>query len=209
MSFDLANIKWYFTTGDGADADFTIPQNDKTASTGGKCSTTEFVESIDNLFKERTAAQMLSSTFYSCLCVINGNESSFNAAKFLSKDASTYPAGVTISVGVQTNDTDTAAPVMADQETAPAGITFVELAEWTGSPFVDDSVAYPIGPLNSPADGATDLNIDADMRCFLYIKFELDTVATSLDDLFFSFPLIGEPNVGLPFELDHTLGEEF
>ena len=208
MPFDINNIKYFFTTGDGADADSTIPQNDKTKSTGGKCSTTELFEGIDNVFKEWSTAQLSASTRYSCLCVKNLNPNAFNTARFLAKDINTYPAEVTISIGVQTNDSSTAAPVKADEFTPPAGITFVSLEEWTGDTFIDNPLAYPVGPLNAPADGVTDLNLADDMRVFLYIKFECASVVDSLDDLYFSTPLIGVADIGLPYELAHTLGDD-
>jgi len=208
MSFSAEDMKYLLSTGDASVDDFSVPQNNKYASHGGKCSTTEFTEGLDNLFKEWTLDQLDASDRYACICIRSVSTTDvLDAVRFLAKEVNTYPSGVSIFFGVQTNDEDTAAPVLADEFTSPVGITFVSLVEWSGDPVYDRPAGYPIGPLNSPADGNTDLTIDGNEVIFLYIKFSCNTVVDSLDGLSFTAPIIAETSgAGLPFALPHALG---
>jgi hypothetical protein len=193
MAVQPSEFKTYRTTGNATGSDKASAQNDPNGSLGGWFSTTEHPTGINNLFSEWTQAQKSASTRYRCLGIHHTNLTDLlNSARLLAQNINTYPAECVISVGVQTNDNLTVAPVCADENTAPAGITFVSLTEVTGVAGTDFPLAYPIGPRNSAGDGVTDLNISDDDRIFVYFRIVCTALTDTLDGLSFTTPLLGD-----------------
>jgi len=193
MAVIAGDFAFYRTTGNATGSDQASAQNDPNGSLGGWCSTTAMTTGANNLFDEWTSAQKSSSTLYRCFCVLHTNATDvFNAVRILAQDIDTYPTGVTIEIGWRFNDSTTVAPVCADESTAPTGVTFYSLTEWTGTASTDYPLAKPLGPLNTANDGSTDVNMDDDKRIFIYIKFTCASVTDSLDSLSFTTPLLGD-----------------
>ena len=189
----------------GATSDLGGPQNDPSDSLGGYCSTTTYNETATNLFQRFSLTDKTSSTHYRCICLRNTDPLlNLEDARILIQDADTYPTGVTIKVGIQTNDTSTTAPTCTDT-TPPAGITFVSLSEFIDNPAVDFANGYKLGPLNSPADGATDIDLSTASRVFVYLEITLSGVTATLNDLTFNTPIVGTSADVVSSSLDASL----
>ena len=168
MAIPDADFKTFLTGAVGSDGGGT--QNDPDSSLGPWRSTTEVSLTIGNLFEDYSSAQLTSSTRYRCVALVNVNVTGVrNTCHVLARDFSALKTNLTLSFGMQTNDTSTAAPTCTDT-TAPALITFFTPFESTGSDAADYSSARPIGPLNADSDDSTELNFDDSMVIFLYIR---------------------------------------
>lgn len=168
MAIPSANFKTYLTgavSSDGGGA-----QNDPDSSLGPWRSTTEVSPTIGNLFEVYTQGQLTASTRYRCICLFMDHATATETiSRLVSEHISSLKANMTITYGMKTMDSTTAAPTCTDT-TAPAGITFFTPFASTGDDTADHSSARPIGPLNTDSDGSTDLTLDDSVRIFLYIK---------------------------------------
>lgn len=182
MAIPDINFKTYLTSGSGTGSDGGGSQNDPDSSLGGWRSTTEVSPTIGNLFEVYTQAQLSSSTRYRCICLYMDHGSASQAiSRLASEHLSSLKSGMTVTYGIQTNDSTTVAPTCTDT-TAPAGITFVSIQASTGDDTADHTTAEPIGPLNSAGDGSTDLTLDNAKRVFVYIKIVCSGASGAFDN---------------------------
>lgn len=168
MAIPDANFKSYLTGAVGSDGGGA--QNDPDSSLGSYRSTTEISLTVGNLFEEYSVAQLSASTRYRCVCLVMDHVSAVQAAaRIVAEGVAALKANMTVTFGMMTNDTTTAAPTCTDT-TTPAGITFFTPFDSTGDATSDYTSARPLGPLNTDSDGSTDLDFDDDKRVFLYVK---------------------------------------
>lgn len=124
MAVVSSDIKYYLSGG--------AANTDPDAALGGKVSTTEVVFSPDlnNLFDDVTADQALAGAVeYRCLYVFNGHATDGLSSGKMWISANTPSAGTEIAIGldpagVGDGDTTGEAATIADEETAPVGVTF-------------------------------------------------------------------------------------
>lgn len=168
MAIPDANFKTYLTGAVGSDGGGA--QNDPDSSLGPYRSTTAVSPTIGNLFEVYTAAQLTASTRYRLICLFMDHATAEETvSRFVSEFLSSLKSGMTVTFGMMTNDSSTAAPVCTDT-VAPVGITFFSAFASTGDDTADHASARPLGPLNTDSDGSTDLTLDDSLRIFLYIK---------------------------------------
>ena len=168
MAIPDADFKTFLTGAVGSDGGGA--QNDPDSSLGPWRSTTEASLTLANLFEGYTSGQLTASTRYRWVALTNVNVTGVrNACRIISNDLTNLKTGLTVSFGIQTNDTSTSVPTCTDT-TAPAGITFFTPVESTGIDITDYTTARPIGPLNADSDGSTDLNFDDSMVIFVCIR---------------------------------------
>ena len=182
MAVIQSNIKTYLTSGNSTGSHKGGAQSDPDSSIGGWCSTTAMSTTDGNLWELLGLSNLSSSTTYRCIAMMNENATdTLLTCRLLAEYIDDLASGITVSFGLQTNDLTTVAPVCADEDTAPTGITFFTPHEDTGVPLTDWSSAEPIGALNSAGDGATDLTLDDAKVIFIYIKLVCASVSASFD----------------------------
>ena len=178
-----SEFRYHATTGSQTGSDLAGPQNDQEQWLGGWTATNEVAVALDNVFDRWTEAEKVSSTRYRCISWrhVNASDTAANI-RFLADHFSSYPSGFGVKFGFFAADSSTVAPVCTDENTAPAGINFFTPPQKTGVPATDHAAGMLVGPLNSAADGATELaTMDDDVRIFLFIEATCVGVTGSLD----------------------------
>jgi hypothetical protein len=95
------------------------------ASLGGAKSTTVASSAVDGLFDQVTSAQAAAgSVEYRCAYLHNGNATSQMLAAGVWVSANTPLAGTTIDIGVGTAAVNGTEQTVANEGTAPSGVTF-------------------------------------------------------------------------------------
>ncbi len=177
-----SDIKTYLTSGNATGSHKGGSQNDPDTSLGGWCSTTEESTADGNLWELLGLDQLNASTTYRCIAMMNENSTDvLQTCRVVGEFIDDLASGISVEFGIQTNDLTTVAPVCADEETAPTGINFFTPYEDTGVPGTDWVSGKPIGPLNSPQTGTTDLTLDDSAVIFIYIKLTLATVTATFN----------------------------
>jgi hypothetical protein len=180
MAVVQAEIKTYLTSGNATGSHKGGAQNDPDTSLGGWTSTTEESTLDGNLWELLGLDDLNASTTYRCIAIMNENATDvLQTCRVVGEFIDDLASGISVEFGIQTNDLTTVAPVCADEETAPTGINFFTPYEDTGVPGTDWVSAQPIGPLNSPQTGTTDLTLSDSSVIFVYIKLTLAAVTAS------------------------------
>ena len=180
MAVIQSDIKTYYTSGNATGSHKGAAQNTPDLSRGGWCSTTAQSTLDGNLWELLGLDDLNASTTYRCIALLNENPTDvLLTCRIVGEFIDALAAGIGVEFGIQANDLTTVAPVCATATTAPTGITFFTPYEDTGVPATDWVSGRPIGPLNSPQTGTTDLTFDDATVIFLYIKLTLTTVTAS------------------------------
>lgn len=181
MAVVQSNVKSYLTSGNATGSHKGAAQNDPDSSLGGWASTTEESATDGNLWELLGLDQLNASTTYRCIAMMNENATDvLQTCRVVGEFIDDLASGISVEFAIQTNDLTTVAPVCADENTAPSpSVNFFTPYEDTGVPLTDWSGGQPIGPLNSPQTGTTDLTLDDSSVIFIYIKLTLATVTSS------------------------------
>lgn len=103
--------------------------SDGNASLGGVKSSTAASTSIDGLFDQTSSAEALAGdTEYRCVYLHNGNGSSEMLSAVVWISANTPSGGTALAIGVGTAAVNGTEQTVANESTAPAGVTFSEPA---------------------------------------------------------------------------------
>lgn len=99
--------------------------SDEDASLGGVKSSTEASTSVNGLFDPVSAAEAVAGLVeYRCVYLHNANASDLMENATVHVSANTPLAGTTIDIGVGTAAINGTEQTIADEETAPSGVTF-------------------------------------------------------------------------------------
>ena len=184
MGLINTEFKPYLTSNNVVGSFQGAPNSNIDTSLGGQLSSSLLADARPNLWSKLTNTQLTGpTTVYRCLGFILDNAiDQLEKAHIMSEVIASLPSGASVEFAIQTNDQlDTPCPVCADEETAPVGLTFFSPFASTGDAEADYASAYPIGPLNSPGDAATELTFDDTVVMFLYIKLILNGVTATIN----------------------------
>lgn len=198
MSIIAAEFKPYLTSGSTSGTFQGGTNSNVDTSLGGQLSSSLLADERGNLWSSLTPTQLTGpTTLYRCIGFILDNATDqLEVAHLMSEELSTLPSGASVKFAVQTNDQlDTPCPVCANENTAPVGLTFFSPFASTGDDEADYSSAYPIGPLNSAADGSTELTFDDSIVMFLYIELTLNGVTTTINSSDIGYRLAGDESL--------------
>ena len=178
-----AEIKTYLTSGNATGSHKGGAQNTPDLSLGGWTSTTEESTVDGNLWQLLGLDQLNASVTYRCIAMMNENATDvLQTCRVVAEFVDDLASVIDVEFAIQTNDLTTVAPVCADEETAPSpAVNFFTPYEDTGVPGTDWVSAQPIGPLNSPQTGTTDLTLDDSSVIFIFIKLTMTTVTASFN----------------------------
>jgi hypothetical protein len=180
MAVVQGDIKTYLTSGNATGSHKGAAQNTPDLSLGGWTSTTTQSTLDGNLWELLGLDDLNASTTYRCIALMNENATDvLQTCRVVGEFIDDLASGISVEFGIQTNDLTTVAPVCANETTAPTGINFFTPYEDTGVPGTDWVSAQPIGPLNSPQTGTTDLTLSDSSVIFVYIKLTLAAVTAS------------------------------
>lgn len=125
----------FYHTGIGLASFQSGAQNDPTDSLGKWISTTQYTDdTLENIFRSFTLAEMASGTFYHSIGIINTDaEDLIDARVYVNPGTLSLPTGVTFSIGMSSPlDLRTTAMLeIADNSTAPAGVSFTAITSTT------------------------------------------------------------------------------
>jgi len=198
MSILPAEYDWYLSSNNVIGTYKGAPNNDVDTSLGGQLSSTPLSDSKGNLYKKLTALQLAGPVdIYRCIGVeLDNAVDQLDLAHLMSENFSSLPAGASVEFAIHTNDKlDTPCPVCADENTPPIGLTFFPPFASTGDADADDPSAEPIGPLNAPGDGVTELTFDDSVVMFLYIKLTLNGVTASINSTDLGYLFSGDESL--------------